>query len=70
MTTSGSGANGVFATGSGTSITLSDVTIKATAQGGHGVDATLGGTLTLTNVDITTAGLMGLPLRPTAAAAQ
>jgi hypothetical protein len=54
--TTGAGANGVFATGTGTSITLSDVTINFTGQLGHGVDAALDGVLTLTDVDIATAG--------------
>ena len=56
VTTSGTGANGVFATGTGSVVELSDVTINCTASGAHGVDATIGGTLVLTNVDITTAG--------------
>jgi hypothetical protein len=56
VTTTGSGANGVFATGQGSIINLSDVTINCTNTGAHGVDATLGGTLTLKNVNITTAG--------------
>jgi len=56
ITTTGTGANGAFATGSGSSIVLSDVTINCTATGAHGVDATNAGSLTLTNVDITTAG--------------
>jgi hypothetical protein len=59
VTTSGTGANGVFSTGTGTTAYLTNVTISATAQGGHGVDATLGGTLALTNVDISTAGANG-----------
>ena len=57
--TSGTGANGVFASGSGAQIQLKDVTIYCTADGAHGVDATLKGTLSLTNVDITTAGAHG-----------
>jgi hypothetical protein len=56
VTTTGSGANGVFATGTGATINLSNTTIKCTATGSHGVDATLGGILNLTNVNITTAG--------------
>jgi hypothetical protein len=56
VNTSGTGANGVFSTGTGTSVMLSNVTIKATNNGGHGVDATLGGSLTLNDVDISTAG--------------
>jgi hypothetical protein len=59
VTTSGSGANGVFSTGSGTIISLSGVTISATGQGGHGVDATYEGILVLSNVNITTAGANG-----------
>jgi len=56
ITSSGSGANGAFATGAGSSMTLADVTINATGAGGHGVMATQGGLLTLTNVNMTTAG--------------
>jgi hypothetical protein len=54
VTTSGTGANGVFATGLGAQIILSKVTIKATAGGGHGVMATAGGSLILNNVAINT----------------
>lgn len=56
INTSGTGANGVFAQGADTAVTLTDVTINATADGGHGVMATNGGVMTLTNVDMTTAG--------------
>jgi hypothetical protein len=59
VTTSGTGANGVFATGAGSLVTLSNVKINCAADGGHGVDATLTGTLTLNNVAITTAGAHG-----------
>jgi len=54
VSTSGSGANGVFASGQGAEIALSNLTIKATGSGGHGVMATLGGLLTMKDVDITT----------------
>ena len=54
VTTSGAGANGVFAAGSGAEIILSNVTIKATGGGGHGVMASGGGSLTLTDVDMIT----------------
>jgi hypothetical protein len=54
VTSSGSGANGHFATGSGSSITMSNGTIKATGANAHGVDVTYGGTITLTNVNVTT----------------
>jgi hypothetical protein len=56
ITTTGSGANGVFATGEGSTIDLTNVTIDCTNTGAHGVDATLAGILNLVNVDITTAG--------------
>jgi hypothetical protein len=62
ISTTGTGANGAFATGTGSSIYLSGVTISATKDGGHGVDATLGGALTLDNVDITTSGAHGAAL--------
>ena len=54
VTTSGTGANGVFATGAGAEIILSNSTIKATGTGGHGVMASGGGSLTLTDVDMIT----------------
>jgi hypothetical protein len=54
--TTGDGANGVFASGSGSAITLSNITIDCTGQYAHAVMATLGGSLALTNVDMTTAG--------------
>lgn len=56
ITTTGSGANGVFATGQGSTINLTEVTINCTNTGAHGVDATMAGTLNLVNVDIATAG--------------
>lgn len=56
VNTTGSGANGVFATGQGSTIDLNDVQVTCMNTGAHGVDATLGGTLNLNNVDITTSG--------------
>jgi hypothetical protein len=56
ITTTGTGANGVFATGSGSSITLVNDTINCSNNLGHGVDATNGAVLTLTDVIINTAG--------------
>ncbi len=56
IVTSGAGANGVFAAGSGSNITLENVTIDATGKYAHAVMATLGGVLTLKNVNMTTAG--------------
>lgn len=62
VTTTGTGANGVFSTDSGSSIVLKNVTIKCTGRLGHGVDATNGGSLTLTDVNIDTAGSNGAAL--------
>lgn len=62
VTTSGTGANGVFATDSGSSVILKNVTIKCTGRLGHGVDATNAGSLTLTDVNIDTAGANGAAL--------
>ncbi len=56
VTTSGTGANGVFSTGSGSKVTLSNVKITATGDGRHAVMATQGGVMTLTNVAMTTSG--------------
>jgi uncharacterized protein (TIGR03437 family) len=56
ITTTGTGANGGFATGASSRLVLSNLAIKASADGGHGVMATLGGSITLTDVDMTTAG--------------
>lgn len=54
ITTTGTGANGVFANGSASSISLTGVTINCSGQLGHGVDATWGGTITVTNCTIAT----------------
>jgi hypothetical protein len=56
VTTTGAGANGVFAYGSGSSVAVSGATIRATAQYAHGAMASGGGSVSLTNVRITTAG--------------
>jgi hypothetical protein len=62
ISTTGTGANGAFATGDGTTVNLFDVTINATGDGGHGVMITLGGAMTLTDVDITTTGAHSAPI--------
>ena len=62
ISTTGTGANGAFATGSGSFVTLSDVTINATGDGGHGVMATQGGAVTLNNVIMTTSGAHSAPI--------
>jgi hypothetical protein len=56
ITTRGRGANGVFAMGAGSTVDLSKVKIDCVASGAHGVDATFGGTIVCTDVNITTAG--------------
>jgi hypothetical protein len=62
ITTSGSGANGAFATGDGSTVDLSGVTIRATGGGAHGVMATQGATATLTNVTVDTTGANAAPI--------
>ena len=56
ITTSGLGANGAFATGTGSTVTLTKTKINAVGDGGHAVMATAGGSMTLTDVEMTTAG--------------
>ncbi|CAM3718261.1 hypothetical protein VA7868_02421 [Vibrio aerogenes CECT 7868] len=55
ITSTGMGANSVFAYGSGV-ISVSDTTMKATADGGHAVFAAGGGTIIANNVDALTTG--------------
>ncbi|MBI5294791.1 MAG: hypothetical protein HY869_04900 [Chloroflexi bacterium] len=62
ITTSGTGANGAFATGSGSVVNLTNVIINATGDGGHGVMATQGGTMNLTNVTFNTSGAHSAPV--------
>jgi hypothetical protein len=54
--TSGSVANGLFATYSGSSITMVGGKILASGANAHGVDVTYGGSITLSNVNVTTWG--------------
>ncbi len=56
IVTTGAGANGVFAYGSGASVTLRDVMITATGQYAHGVMASGGGTMSVTGATVSTAG--------------
>ncbi len=56
VTTTGSIANGLFATYSGSSITMLGGRITASGANAHGVDVTYGGSITLSNVDVTTYG--------------
>ena len=59
ITTTGTGANGVFATDTLSSVVLTNDTLPCTSDGAHGVDATFGASLSLTDVVITTAGAHG-----------
>jgi hypothetical protein len=54
--TTGSVANGLFATYSGSSVTMLGGTITASGANAHGVDATYSGAVTLSNVNVTTYG--------------
>ena len=56
VTTNASGGNGLFATGSGSSITMSNGTINANGSNAHGVDVTYTGTIILNNVNVTSTG--------------
>jgi hypothetical protein len=56
VTTNALGANGLFATGTGSSVSMSDGTINASGSSAHGVDATYGGSISLTNVNVTSTG--------------
>ncbi len=62
IATSGSGANDLFAYGSGSAITIAGATLTARGQFAHGVDASYGGSVRLTNVRIATAGGSGADL--------
>jgi|GEM_PF-1312977 len=59
VTSTGTGANGAFAVGSSSLVTLSNVVITCTGQYAHGLDATWGGTLRVTNVTASTTGANG-----------
>ena len=56
VTTNAEGANGLFATGSGSSITMRQAVISASGASARGVDATYGGSITLRDVNVTTNG--------------
>ena len=56
VTTNAGGGNGLFATGSGSSITMRQGTISASGDSAHGVDVTYGGSITLKEVSVTTGG--------------
>jgi hypothetical protein len=56
IVTTGTGANGVFAYGTGSSVALARVTIDNTAQGAHAAMTAGGGSLNLVDVDMVTRG--------------
>jgi hypothetical protein len=56
LTADSEGSNGAFAYGEGSSIVLDDCTIATTADSSRGVDATYGGSVTITNSEISTQG--------------
>jgi hypothetical protein len=56
LNSSSEGSNAIFATGSATKISVSNVKIHTTGNSSRGLDATYAGTISANNVDITTAG--------------
>lgn len=62
INTTGTGANGVFATDKGSSISIGDGSIRCTGGGGHAAMTSAGGSITLKNVNLTTTGDRGAPL--------
>ncbi len=59
ISTTGGGANGLFAYGAGAFASMNGGSITATGEGGHGVMASGGGSLAITNVDMTTERIHG-----------
>jgi hypothetical protein len=62
ISSTGGGANGLFASGKGSVIAMTGGLIKATGGGGHGVMASGGGTIRLIGVDMDTAREHGAPV--------
>jgi hypothetical protein len=56
VTTTGNGANAVFAYGSGSSIAIDRTKVTATGQYAHGIMASGGGSIKATDLEVTTAG--------------
>lgn len=56
LTSGGTGANALFATGKGTKITATDININTTGNASSGVGATYGGSIHAEEMDITTKG--------------
>ena len=59
ISTTGGGANGLFAYGAGAFASMTGGSITATGEGGHGVMATGGGSLAITNVNMITERIHG-----------
>jgi hypothetical protein len=59
ISTTGGGANGLFAYGPGAFASMNGGSITATGEGGHGVMASGGGSLAITNVDMVTERIHG-----------
>jgi hypothetical protein len=56
VTTTGDGANAVFAYGTGSSVVIAGTKVAASGQFAHGIMASGGGAITATNLDVSTAG--------------
>jgi len=59
ISTTGGGANALFAYGAGAFASMNGGSITATGEGGHGVMASGGGSLAITNVNMTTERIHG-----------
>lgn len=57
ITTTGEGANGIFSTGTGSSVTVSNLTMYCYGDSAHGVDATAAGYISVTDAYIETMGV-------------
>lgn len=62
ITTAADGANAVFVTGEGAVVTVDGLAIQTTANSSRGLDATYGGTIVASNVNITTEGAHCAPI--------
>lgn len=62
VTSSGTGASGIFATGKNTKITASNIKLYTTGEYSRGFNATYGGKLTASDSNITTKGAHSAPI--------
>ena len=62
LTSDAEGSNAIFATGENSAVTVDTVTIHTKGDSSRGLDATYNGTITATNVDITTEGAHCAPV--------